>query len=284
MNYIEIIEDAIQYIESNLHRNLCLEELASRYYISPMYFYRIFRAVTNQTVKSYIIGRKLSAAAIALRKTDKNVVDIAFRYGFNSHEQFTRDFVKMFHVTPSRYRKDEFKVLLIDSMDVVERDFKNRYKDIVVDCFCRELSELKLLGKKAYFNPWNTCELEEYMCMFIDFEEKYVAQGKARRLYNTVCGSRSDPSRIDCFRGIPEEEYCGDRFGLAERIIPASRYVVFKYPGFMGFVFRTVLQDLDKWLKVTDFKKNNHIGFDMIEVYHKNYEQAGYFYLYVPVL
>lgn len=36
MNYIEIVNDAIQYIESNLHRKLCLEELASRYYISPM--------------------------------------------------------------------------------------------------------------------------------------------------------------------------------------------------------------------------------------------------------
>lgn len=46
MNYIGIINDAIQYIESNLHRKLCLEELASRYYISPMHFYRIFRAVT----------------------------------------------------------------------------------------------------------------------------------------------------------------------------------------------------------------------------------------------
>ncbi|MHB1044348.1 MAG: hypothetical protein ACYC0Q_16180 [Eubacteriales bacterium] len=44
MNYIEIVTDVIQYIESNLHRKLCLEELASRYYISPMHFYRIFRA------------------------------------------------------------------------------------------------------------------------------------------------------------------------------------------------------------------------------------------------
>ena len=60
MNYIKIVNDAIQYIESNLHRNLSLDELASRYYYSPMHFYRIFRAVTDKTVKSYILERKLS--------------------------------------------------------------------------------------------------------------------------------------------------------------------------------------------------------------------------------
>jgi len=70
MNYIEMVNDAIQYIESNLYRKLSLEELASRYYISPMHFYRIFRAATNQTVKSYILARKLSAAAIALRTSN----------------------------------------------------------------------------------------------------------------------------------------------------------------------------------------------------------------------
>lgn len=126
MNYIEIVNDAIQYIESNLHRNLSLEELASRYYISPTHFFRIFRAVTNQTVKSYILRRKLSEAAIALRKTDHNVVNIAFQYGFNSHEQFTRGFLKVFHVTPSRYRKENTSVSLIKRMDIIERDFKNK--------------------------------------------------------------------------------------------------------------------------------------------------------------
>lgn len=55
MNYIGIVTDAIRYIESNLHRKLCLEELASHYYLSPMHFHRIFRAVTNQTLKSYIL-------------------------------------------------------------------------------------------------------------------------------------------------------------------------------------------------------------------------------------
>ena len=75
MNYIEIVNDAIQYIESNLHRNLSLEELVSRYYISPTYFHRIFRAVTNHTVKSYILGRKRARdiwVKLIKKRSDKN--------------------------------------------------------------------------------------------------------------------------------------------------------------------------------------------------------------------
>ncbi|MHB8918158.1 MAG: helix-turn-helix domain-containing protein [Desulfocucumaceae bacterium] len=287
MNYIKIkiVNDAIQYIESNLHRKLSLEELASRYYISPTYFYRIFRAVTNQSFKSYILGRKLSAAAIALRKTDRNVADIAFQHGFNSHEQFTRDFIKMFQVTPSRYRKDNISVLLMDRMDIVERDFRNENKDIIIDYSCRDLKEIKLLGKEVHFNPWNSCELEEIMRMIIDFEGEYVVWGTASRLYSVIRSDRSDPSRIYCFYGIAEEEHLGGRSGLAERNIPESRYAIFKYPMNMGLVFRTAEKDYYKWLSVTKLEINNNAGIEYFtEYFTEDYEQTEHFYIYVPVL
>jgi len=279
MNYIEIINDAIKYIESNLHRKLSLEELASRYYISPTYFYRIFRAVTNQTVKSYILGRKLSAAAIALKKTDRNVADIAFRYGFNSHEQFTRDFIKMFKVTPRCYRKDNTSVLLVDRIDIVERNFRNENNDLVVDYSCREqLKEIKLLGKEVHFNPWNRCEVEEMIRRGLDFYEGYV---QGRRLYNVVRSDRSDPSRIYFFQGIVAEEYFGDQSGLEERSIPASRYAVFKYPGNIGLISHTTEKDYYKWLSVTKLEINNNAG---IDYFTEDYVQKDFFYIHIPVL
>ncbi|MTI85921.1 MAG: helix-turn-helix transcriptional regulator [Firmicutes bacterium] len=178
MNYIEMVNDAIQYIESNLDRKLSLEELAFRYYISPMHFYRIFRAATNQTVKSYILARKLSAAAIALKTSNHNVTEIAFRHGFNSLEQFIRDFKKVFLVTPSRYRRGNIPISIVEQMDIVERDLKNENRDIIINYSCRELKQIKLLGKEIHFNPWDSCELEEMIRnMIIDFHHKYVVQG-----------------------------------------------------------------------------------------------------------
>ncbi len=281
MSYIEIVDDAIQYIESNLHRKLSLRELAFRYYVSPSYFYRIFRAVTNQTVKSYILGRKLSVAAIALRRTDCKVVDIAFQYGFNSHEQFARDFIQMFHVTPSEYRKEKTSVSLMDKMDIVERDFRNKNRDIIVDYSCREVKEIKLLGKEVLLDSYNSCELLEKIRMVFDFAEEYIGLGTARRLYNVVRGDRSDPSRVYCFYGITIEEHLGDRSGLAERTIPASRYAMFRYPEKIGLVFRTVNKDLNKWLSVTKLEINNNTG---IGYFTEDCGPTGNSYLYVPVL
>ncbi|MFZ5644717.1 MAG: helix-turn-helix domain-containing protein [Bacillota bacterium] len=285
MNYIDIVNDAIQYIECNLHRNLRLEELASRYYISPTYFYRIFRAVTNQTVKSYILGRKLSAAAFALKNTDLNVVDIAFQYGFNSHEQFTRSFLKMFRVTPNFYRKEKISAVpLKEKLDIVERDFRNKNKDIIVDYTCRELDEIKILGKEMFFRPEITCELEESIRKGNDFEEKYFIKGGAGRLFNVIRSCSSDVSRISCFSGIIAEECKEDLSGLEERIIPGSRYAVFMYPEIMGLFFHTVLDDLYRWLSVSEFELNNNTGIDLFTLQTGDYRQTRKFYLYVPVL
>ncbi|MFZ5644959.1 MAG: helix-turn-helix domain-containing protein [Bacillota bacterium] len=284
MNYIEIVNDAVQYIESNLHRRLSLEKLASRYYLSPTHFYRIFRAVANQTLKSYILERKLSAAALALKRTDHKVVDIAFQYGFNSHEQFSRDFQMMFHVTPSRYRKENISVSLTERVDIIERNFINKNKDLIVAFYCREFKEIKLLGKEAHHNPVCSCEMDQLIRKVFDFFEEHIVQGTARRLFSVNGGDSRDQSRKFCFYGIEAEEYTGDRSGLAERIIPESRYAVFVYPEFMGLIFRTALKDLDKWLSLSGLEFNSNAGFDFIELFAEDYRQTGKFYLHVPVL
>jgi AraC family transcriptional regulator len=278
MNYTEIVDDAIQYIESNLHRKLSLEELASRYFISPTYFYRIFRAVTNQTVKSYILERKLSAAAVALKKTDRNVADIAFRYGFNSHEQFSRDFRKLFKVTPSRYRKGNTTVSLIDRMDVVERDFRNENNDIVVSHSCREIGPIKLLGKEVHFNPWSPCQVEDTIGRVLDFYGEYVQGGL---LYNIVRSDQSDPTHIYLFSGIVEKTYGGDRSQLTGRTIPASKYAIFRYPGSIGLISRTTEKDYYQWLSVTRLELNREAG---MEYFTGDYVQKGIFFIHIPVL
>ncbi len=284
MNYIEIVNEAIQYIESNLHRKLFLEDLASRNYISSTYFHRIFRAVTNQTVKSYILGRRLSEAAIALRKTDHNVADIAFQYGFNSHEQFSRDFIKKFHVTPSHYRKENIYVPLTEKVDIVERDFKNENKNIIVDYSCREIKEIKLLGKEMFFRPESTCELEEAIHKGNNFEEEYFIKGTARRLFNVMRICNRDDFRIYCFSGIPAEEYMGDCSSLEERIIPDSKYAVFSYPDILGLIYRTVRDDLYRWLNISTLALNNNVGINMFTLQNKDYEITRKNFLYIPVL
>jgi len=284
VNYIDIVNDAMRYIESNLHRKLSLDELSSRHYISSTYFQRIFRAVTNHTVKSYILGRKLSEAAIALRETERNVTDIAFNYGFSSHEQFTRNFIKMFHIAPNRYRKEKIYVPLTERVDIVERDFKNVNKDIIVDYHCREIKEIKILGQEMFFRPENTCELEEAIRRGNNYEEEYFIKGTAGRLFNVIRFCNSDDLHVYCFSGIPAEEYIGDSSSLEERIIPASKYAVLSYPDIIGLIYRTVRDDLYRWLNVSKLSLNKNAGIDMFILQNKDYGITRKIFLHVPVL
>lgn len=54
---------------------------------------------------SYIRARRLSKAAVALRLTNRPILDIALEYHFDSQQTFTRAFKKQFSQSPGRYRR-----------------------------------------------------------------------------------------------------------------------------------------------------------------------------------
>lgn len=92
---------------------------------------------------AYINYIRLKKAAVALRSTEKSVLDIALDAGYDSHEGFTRAFTKRYGVSPSDYRKNNRAHVLswadlIDSSVAVRflhdnPDFKPIDTDTVID-------------------------------------------------------------------------------------------------------------------------------------------------------
>lgn len=99
--WTEGIQNAIQYIEDNLTEELDIAEIASRAYVSPFYFQKIFGVLCGFTVGEYIRNRRLSLAAEELSLSDVRVVDVAMKYGYESHDSFTRAFTKFHGISPS---------------------------------------------------------------------------------------------------------------------------------------------------------------------------------------
>ncbi|MEE8676625.1 MAG: helix-turn-helix transcriptional regulator, partial [Oscillospiraceae bacterium] len=50
MNWIESISKAIQYIEDNLEKELKVEDIAAKAFISPFYFQKAFSLLCGFTV------------------------------------------------------------------------------------------------------------------------------------------------------------------------------------------------------------------------------------------
>lgn len=97
----EGIQNAVQYIEDNLTEELNIGDIAAKAYVSSFHFQRIFSALCGFTVGEYIRSRRLSAAAQELSRSDVKVIDIALKYGYESHDSFTRAFTKFHGVSPS---------------------------------------------------------------------------------------------------------------------------------------------------------------------------------------
>ena len=101
----EAIQKMIDWIEDNLCENPSLLQMSKQIGYSPYYCSVRFREITGMTIKSYMAGRRLTLAALALRDTDERIIDIAIRCGYSSQEALTRAFSAAFGCTPASYRR-----------------------------------------------------------------------------------------------------------------------------------------------------------------------------------
>lgn len=118
MEYNEIIQQSIDYIEDNLNEKISLEELARQTYISKYHFHRVFHELVGETVMDYVRKRRLTKAAQELVQSDEKIVDVALKYQFSSQEAFSRAFKRMFKVSPREFRKAQVNVLLFKKAEI----------------------------------------------------------------------------------------------------------------------------------------------------------------------
>lgn len=280
MDYVALMNETIEYIENNLNRNVTVEELSKRYYISKYYFIRIFKALINQTVKEYIDKRRLTETAKALLNNHKKVLDIAFDYGFESHEVFTRNFKKFFSITPSEYRKTGTKVFMYEKTKIVERDFKNMNKDLVVDFKIIHYPALSIAGKKTIYNPTEQTSIDKLTPFVKDFLFNYNKDGRIDRLYN-LATCDLDKDSYGFFVGFEalSSESCSE---LESITLPESDYAVFIYNRQLGEIHTTVMKDICRSIMVSQITFNK-MGIDFVVVFEKDYFVTNQYAIYVPI-
>ncbi|MBL7878403.1 MAG: AraC family transcriptional regulator [Chryseobacterium gambrini] len=97
---------AIQYIDNNLDTELSLEKVAEVAAYSPFHFHRVFRLMTNETLQSYIIRKRIEKSAFYLAvKKNISVKNIYLELGFSNHSAFNKSFKKHYGKSPSEFRK-----------------------------------------------------------------------------------------------------------------------------------------------------------------------------------
>ncbi|MEW8955152.1 effector binding domain-containing protein [Clostridium sp.] len=151
MNYIKDMNNALDYIEKNINKDISQEEVARVAHISKFHFLRIFNILTGMTLGQYIRGRRLTLAAKEVMSTNMKIIDISYKYGYETPEAFTKAFKALHDVSPTEARKKgeilkaitpisfqitvkgekrmDYKIVSKDSFKVVglSRKFSTRY-------------------------------------------------------------------------------------------------------------------------------------------------------------
>lgn len=112
MSIIKSFNSTIDYIETVLEDEIDEKKITHLSGYSYAMFSRLFSILTETTLSEYLRGRKLTEAAIALRDTDKKVIEIAFRFGYESSDSFGTAFKNFHGFTPSEVRNGKpFKLV-----------------------------------------------------------------------------------------------------------------------------------------------------------------------------
>ena len=107
MEPIDRLNQAINYIEENLHDNVDYNEI-SKITLSPISaFQRFFGLTTGMALSEYIRRRKLSRAINDLLHTNEKIIDIAVKYGYDSADAFSVAFKRAYNVSPLSARQSQ---------------------------------------------------------------------------------------------------------------------------------------------------------------------------------
>ena len=93
----------LDYMETHLEEKLTNAQLAELAGYSEYHFLQLFKAHTGETVMEYLCRRRLFRAMDEI-VAGSRLIDVAFRYGFESHSAFSRAFKREFGFSPSFLR------------------------------------------------------------------------------------------------------------------------------------------------------------------------------------
>ena len=97
---------ALEFIEAHLCEEISQEDIAAASFVSLSSLQKVWRYCTGFSLKDYISKRRITMAGRYLLTEDVSVLEAAMKFGYNSHEVFTRAFTKVWGISPSKFKKE----------------------------------------------------------------------------------------------------------------------------------------------------------------------------------
>ncbi|MGB8455969.1 MAG: response regulator [Anaerocolumna sp.] len=100
----KIIEQILQYIRSNLDKDIRRNDVADIVYLNPNYVSRLFKNEIGVPLKEYIVAEKMKLARAMIKSTNMSISMIAVKVGYSNFSHFSQVYKKMTGISPSEER------------------------------------------------------------------------------------------------------------------------------------------------------------------------------------
>lgn len=202
MNKSNAINGSIDFIESRLTEAIDLAELAQQAFFSKTHYQRLFRAIVGEPVMEYVKNRRLQLACRDVQAGNIGILDIALKYGYGSHEGFTRAFKAYFGVTPSEYRKysnpNETEADVMLSNELLNRIEQNAEKtSAILSNFIEEAEKLVSLTNKTAESAGEKGAAATIVANGLSHLAQRMGQLRNETVRNLTAGGRSSFEMFD---------------------------------------------------------------------------------------
>ncbi len=245
MDWIQGLQRAIDYVEENITESIDYEEVAKRAYTSSFHFQRIFSTICGYTLGDYIRYRRLSLAGSELSSGDVKVIDVAFKYGYDAPESFSRAFTRFHGTSPAQakngamlksFSKLSVKLILHGGTTMDYRIETKEAFDVVLRK--KRFPKQHEITTKEISKFWGECSADGTIPAIC----KYIPENNIfdKCIIGVSFGAESGVTDFPYGIGA---HYNGEKINedyLSVEKIPAHTYAVFKCVGQMPEAFQKV--------------------------------------------
>lgn len=202
MDWLTSFKKAIDYMETHLLSEISARDVADAVHISPSYFQKSFKIVTGYSIGEYLRNRRLYLAALDVlntdspsRKntlsgknnmtpqtdgsllpkntkalTDKTILDLAYKYGYDTPESFSRAFSRFHGVSPTQLKSQPARIKVFLPL-IVEISIRGGNK---MDFQLEKRQSMQMIGFGRIFS-YDT-SYQEIPKFWNEFCDKYCRQ------------------------------------------------------------------------------------------------------------
>lgn len=264
MNWVQAMSDAITYIEAHLTDDIDIGVVAAKASISSFHFQRMFSFLTDMSVQEYVRRRRMTLAASELIASDIKVIDLAFKYGYESSEAFSRAFKSVQGVSPRAVRKGEGSIKAFLKLSI-QLSLKG---DVPMDYKIQKKEKFGFYGMSKSFTTVDGANFKEipqfWQRVFTDGSFEKMSKDANTESCLGVC-MPMDPAKdleFDYIIGVFGEEA---QEGYEYHEVPEAEWAVFEVRGPINPNLQEAWKRIfSEWFPETGFK---HAMLPEFEVY-----------------